>query len=186
MGASTIASAALGSEITSSTIIRALAREHGGTPEASIWFDTGPKLPVAEAAQVNAVMSDAAASDDSDLRNIVHAGTTLAATSLAMAERTGANGPEVLAAYKYYWKSDSVSFQDNRSEAEFTLDKMAGDRIILGSPEEVVDQLQRWQEATNAEMLMFRLRQAHSGGPPHDKILRAIRLFGEKVIPKLA
>ena len=33
-------------------------------------------------------MSDAAASDDSDLRNIVHAGTTLVATSLAMAERT--------------------------------------------------------------------------------------------------
>jgi len=96
--ASTIASAALGSEIASSTIIRALARERGGTPEASIWFDPGPKLPVADAAQVNAVMSDAAASDDSDLRNIVHAGTTLVSTSLAMAERTGASGQEVLAA----------------------------------------------------------------------------------------
>jgi 2-methylcitrate dehydratase PrpD len=96
--ASTIASAALGSGIESSTIIRALAREHGGTPEASIWFDQGPKLPVVDAAQVNAVMSDAAASDDSDLRNIVHAGTTLVSTSLAMAERTGANGQDVLAA----------------------------------------------------------------------------------------
>ena len=90
--ASTLASAALGSGIASSTIIRALARERGGTPEASIWFDPGPKSPVADAAQVNAVMSDAAASDDSDLRNIVHAGTTLASTSLAMAERTGASG----------------------------------------------------------------------------------------------
>ena len=96
--ASTIASAALGSGIVSSTIIRALARERGGTPEASIWFDMGPKLPVADAAQVNAVMSDAAASDDSDLRNIVHTGTTLASTSLAMAERTGASGQDVLAA----------------------------------------------------------------------------------------
>ena len=96
--ASTIASAALGSGIASATIIRALARERGGTPEAPIWFDPGPKLPVADAARVNAVMSDAAASDDSDLRNIVHAGTTLAATSLAMAERTGASGQEVLAA----------------------------------------------------------------------------------------
>jgi 2-methylcitrate dehydratase PrpD len=96
--ASTIASAAMGSGIVSSTIIRALAREHGGTPEASLWFDLGPKLPVADAARVNAVMSDAAASDDSDLRNIVHTGTTLTATSLAMAERTGASGQEVLAA----------------------------------------------------------------------------------------
>jgi 2-methylcitrate dehydratase PrpD len=96
--ASTIASAALGSGIGSSTIVRALARERGGTPEASIWFDAGPKLPVADAARVNAVMSDAAASDDSDLRNIVHAGTTLVSTSLAMAERTGASGQDVLAA----------------------------------------------------------------------------------------
>ena len=55
--ASTIASAAWGSGIASSAIIRDLAREHGGTPEASVWFDPGPKLPVAEAARVNAVMT---------------------------------------------------------------------------------------------------------------------------------
>src|SRR5947199_5008879 len=96
--ASTLASAALGAGIESSLIIRDLARERGGVAEASLWLDAGPKLPVAEAAQVNAVMSDAAASDDSDLRNIVHAGTTLVASALAMAERTGASGQEVLAA----------------------------------------------------------------------------------------
>ena len=96
--ASTLASAALGAGIASSVIIRDLARERGGTADASLWFDAGPKLPVADAAQANAVMSDAAASDDSDLRNIVHAGTTLVATALAMAERTGANGDDILTA----------------------------------------------------------------------------------------
>ena len=96
--ASTLASAALGTGLESAKIIRDLARERGGRPDASIWFHPGPKLPMAEAAQVNAVASDAAASDDSDLRNIVHAGTTLAATTLAVAERTGATGEEVLAA----------------------------------------------------------------------------------------
>ena len=96
--ASTIASAAFGSGLQSSAIIRDLARERGGRPDASIWFDAGAKLPLAAAAQVNAVMSDAAACDDSDLRNIVHAGTPLTATSLALAERTGAGGEEVLAA----------------------------------------------------------------------------------------
>src|SRR5436305_6118256 len=96
--ASTLASAALGAGIESAVIIRDLARERGGIAEASLWFDAGPKLPVAEAAQVNAVMSDAAASDDSDLRNIVHAGTTLVATALAMAGRTGAKGEDVLTA----------------------------------------------------------------------------------------
>jgi 2-methylcitrate dehydratase PrpD len=96
--ASTFASAAYGKEIVSSRIIRELARERGGVGQASLWFDAGPKLPAAEAAQVNAVMSDAAASDDSDLRAIVHCGTPLTATALALAERTGASGRDVLAA----------------------------------------------------------------------------------------
>jgi 2-methylcitrate dehydratase PrpD len=47
---------------------------------------------------VNAVMSDAAASDDSDLRSIAHIGTIVSTTSIAMAERTGATGKGVLAA----------------------------------------------------------------------------------------
>ena len=96
--ASTLASAACGKEIASSAVIRELARERGGAAQASLWFDAGPKLPVAEAAQVNAAMSDAAASDDSDLRAIVHCGTPLTATALALAERTGASGRDVLAA----------------------------------------------------------------------------------------
>jgi 2-methylcitrate dehydratase PrpD len=96
--ASTIASAAFGSGLESAAIIRALARERGGRADAAVWFDARAKLPIADAAQVNAVMSDAAACDDSDLRNIVHAGTPLTATTLAVSERTGAGGEEVLAA----------------------------------------------------------------------------------------
>jgi 2-methylcitrate dehydratase PrpD len=96
--ASTIASAAFGSGLESAAIIRALARERGGRPDASVWFEAGAKLPMADAAQVNAVMSDAAACDDSDLRNIVHAGTPLTAATLAIGERTGAGGEAVLAA----------------------------------------------------------------------------------------
>jgi 2-methylcitrate dehydratase PrpD len=96
--ASTIASAAYGTGIQSARIIRDLVREQGGRPDATLWFDSGAKLPVAEVARANAMLSDAAASDDSDLRNIVHAGTPLTATSLAFAERIGANGQDVLAA----------------------------------------------------------------------------------------
>ena len=96
--ASTIASAALGRNIESARIIRGLEIERGGRPEASVWFESGLRLPVVGAARVNALMSDAAASDDSDLRNIVHCGTPLTATSLAVAERTGAKGVNMLAA----------------------------------------------------------------------------------------
>lgn len=96
--ASTIASAAYGTRIQSAAIIRDLVREQGGRPDASLWFDAGPRLPVAEVARANAMLSDAAASDDSDLRNIVHAGTPLTATSVAFAERIGASGQDVLVA----------------------------------------------------------------------------------------
>jgi 2-methylcitrate dehydratase PrpD len=96
--ASTIASAALGSGIESARIVKDMATSLGGSARASIWFDGGAKLPVVAAAQVNAVMSDAAASDDSDLRTIVHCGTPLVATALAAAEHHGGSGGDVLAA----------------------------------------------------------------------------------------
>jgi 2-methylcitrate dehydratase PrpD len=100
--ASTLASAAMGSGIESAKIVKDMARSLGGSPRASLWFDGGAKgadrLPVVAAAQVNAVMSDAAASDDSDLRTIVHCGTPLVATALAAAEHHGGSGADVLAA----------------------------------------------------------------------------------------
>jgi 2-methylcitrate dehydratase PrpD len=96
--ASTLASAAMGSGLQSSRIVRDMAQSLGGSPRASVWFDGGAKLPVVDAAQVNAVMSDAAASDDSDLRTIVHCGTPLVATALAAAEHHGGSGEEVLTA----------------------------------------------------------------------------------------
>lgn len=96
--ASTLASAACGTKIESARIIRAMAQERGGRGDAAVWFEAGEKLPVAGAIQANAVLSDSAASDDSDLRNIVHAGTPLTAAALAFAEREAANGEAVLTA----------------------------------------------------------------------------------------
>src|SRR5712691_10398548 len=96
--ASTIASAAMGSGLESAPIIKDMAVSLGGSPRASVWFDGGAKLPVVAAAQVNAVMSDGAASDDSDLRTIVHCGTPLVATALAAAEHHGGSGDDVLTA----------------------------------------------------------------------------------------
>ena len=43
--ASTVASAAMGSTLQSAQIIRDLASERGGNPEASLWFGNGAKLP---------------------------------------------------------------------------------------------------------------------------------------------
>jgi 2-methylcitrate dehydratase PrpD len=95
---STLASAAAGSTIGSAAVVRELARERSGRPDATIWFDLGDRLPLADVARVNAMMSDAAASDDSDLRTIAHIGTIITAASIATAERTNAGGAAVLRA----------------------------------------------------------------------------------------
>ncbi len=82
---STIASAAAGYHIASTGIIRKLELADGGTPSTTVWFHGG-RLPLARAARVNAFASDAAASDDSDMRGIAHIGTIAAAVGLAAGE----------------------------------------------------------------------------------------------------
>ena len=105
------------------------------------------------------------------------------ASSRAEAERI--YGPEVMEAYKYYWKAGLPDFRTVKSEAELTLERVAKDRLILGEPEECVSEFHRWKEATGADHCLLRLRHAHSGGPPHLEIMKAITLFGETVIPYL-
>jgi 2-methylcitrate dehydratase PrpD len=96
--ASTIASAAMGREIGSTNVFREMAKERGGSAEASIWFDTGSRLPAMDAARTNAIMSDAAASDDTDLSAVAHIGTVTSTAAIAMGERQGATGGDVIAA----------------------------------------------------------------------------------------
>jgi 2-methylcitrate dehydratase PrpD len=95
--ASTLSSAAPGALIDSARILRDVAKERGGRPEATVWFDA-LRIPAVAAARVNAGLSDAAASDDSDIRNTAHYGTTLASAGLAIAERIGATGKDLLGA----------------------------------------------------------------------------------------
>jgi 2-methylcitrate dehydratase PrpD len=95
--ASTVASVAMGIEIPSARIIREIEFQNGGSPDAAVWFKTG-MLPRVAAARVNAVASDAAASDDSDLRSIAHIGTIVSTTSIAVGQKLGARGADILAA----------------------------------------------------------------------------------------
>ena len=95
--ASTLSSAAVGVTMDSARIQRDLALDQGGKAESTVWFDA-TKLPAVLAARVNAAASDAAASDDSDMRNIAHFGTTLTAAGLALGESKRATGRDLLLA----------------------------------------------------------------------------------------
>jgi 2-methylcitrate dehydratase PrpD len=95
--ASTVASAAMGFRIPSARIVRELELRAGGTPQAAVWFD-GTMLPLGAAARANAVASDAAASDDSDLRSIAHIGTIVSTISMALGQQRQASGADILGA----------------------------------------------------------------------------------------
>ena len=60
--ASTLASAAFGNDLGSSRILRDLSKAAGDKPESTVWFD-GTKLPVNAVARLNALLSDASASE---------------------------------------------------------------------------------------------------------------------------
>jgi 2-methylcitrate dehydratase PrpD len=94
---STLASAAVGFGIESSRQVRQLEQALGGDLSASVWFGNG-HLSVDRAARVNAMASDAAASDDSDMRSIAHIGTIATAVGLAMGERLHTSGQDILTA----------------------------------------------------------------------------------------
>ncbi|HZP35843.1 MAG TPA: LLM class flavin-dependent oxidoreductase [Methylomirabilota bacterium] len=99
------------------------------------------------------------------------------------AEADAVYGPHVMTAYRYYWENRLAEFRTLPAGAEFNLTTLAPDRLVLGDPDTCVREFQRWREATGASTFLLRLRHAHSGGPPHEKILEAIRLFGERVLP---
>jgi probable F420-dependent oxidoreductase len=95
-------------------------------------------------------------------------------------------GPHVMTAYRYYWENKLAEFRSISADTPFTLENLAPDRLILGDAETCVREFQRWRKATGADYFLLRLRHAHSGGPPHEKILEAIRMFGARVLPYCA
>jgi len=99
------------------------------------------------------------------------------------AEAEAVYGPEVMTAYQYYWQHRLAEFRNIPPEMEFTLTNLAPDRLILGDPETCVREFHRWRDATGSDYYLLRLRHAHSGGPAHEKIMDAIKLFGERVLP---
>src|SRR5262249_11000672 len=99
------------------------------------------------------------------------------------AEAERVYGPEVMAAYRYYWQNRLSEFRDIPPGTEFTLENLAPDRLVVGDAETCVREFHRWRDATGAGYFLLRLRHAHSGGPPHAKIMEAIKRFGDHVLP---
>ncbi len=104
--------------------------------------------------------------------------------------RSGAraeSGP-IMYTHRFYFRygayaPDDPYIQGVGSEEEWTFERAVKDRFVIGSPEECRDELNRWCEEVHPDYLILRMR--HPGGPPHVRVVEAIRLFGDKVLPRL-
>jgi len=83
--------------------------------------------------------------------------------------------------YGAYMPDDYL--KDVRSPRELSFRKCARDRLIVGSPDDCLEQLARWQQEIRPDYLIVRFRQP--GGPAHEKTLESIVRFGKRVIAKL-
>jgi alkanesulfonate monooxygenase SsuD/methylene tetrahydromethanopterin reductase-like flavin-dependent oxidoreductase (luciferase family) len=55
--------------------------------------------------------------------------------------------------------------------------------LVLGSPDDCLEQIAKWTEAVGADYLIVRFRLPM--GPAPEKVLECIRRFGADVIPRL-
>ena len=87
------------------------------------------------------------------------------------------------AKYRAYrrWEQDKA-LPPGESFAE-SFEELARDRFVIGDPAGVAEEIARYRERLGVTTLIFRLQWP---GMDQAKVLRSIRLLGEKVLPKLA
>ena len=145
---------------------------------------TAPGLPIDFATECANLYREEAAKSGRDACVVVMRDAWVANTR-EEAERV--YGPEIVTAYKYYFAGGQFRlFKGMASEADINFKNIDKDaRLVLGTPDECVDQLQRLKEELGADYVIIRFRQAHSGGPPHTETMKAIELFGSRVLSRL-
>ncbi|HXH84963.1 MAG TPA: LLM class flavin-dependent oxidoreductase [Candidatus Tectomicrobia bacterium] len=90
--------------------------------------------------------------------------------------------PHLETKYRAYvaWGQHRVLPEDDDMTQSF--DDLLRDRFILGDAGDCAEQIQRCVEATGATTMIFRV---HWPGMPHEAVVRALRVLGEQVRPRL-
>jgi alkanesulfonate monooxygenase SsuD/methylene tetrahydromethanopterin reductase-like flavin-dependent oxidoreductase (luciferase family) len=79
------------------------------------------------------------------------------------------------------WEQDKALPAGESFDAGFT--ELARDRFLIGDPARVADELVRYRERLGVTTLILRLQWPGMG---QEQVLRSIRLFGTKVLPKFS
>ena len=71
--------------------------------------------------------------------------------------------------------------RDVKSDAEWTFNRVAPNRLICGTPDQVVAEFKRYEQATGCQYMILMLRCPT--GPSHAETMRCIERFGKDVLP---
>jgi alkanesulfonate monooxygenase SsuD/methylene tetrahydromethanopterin reductase-like flavin-dependent oxidoreductase (luciferase family) len=69
-----------------------------------------------------------------------------------------------------------------KSDAEWTFARVAPNRVICGTPDDVIADLKRYQREIGCQYMILMLR--HPTGPSHQETLKCIELLGKEVLPR--
>jgi len=90
-------------------------------------------------------------------------------------------GEYILSELKFYFRHGILSHHPEfQSETDLTLDRVR-DHLVLGSPQDCIESLEKFREQYDADSIILRLRPPR--GPSHERMLDCMQLFGEEVIP---
>lgn len=81
-----------------------------------------------------------------------------------------------------YAKYDCGIDWDGRTDTQEYADLLQRLNAVIGTPEQIIHQLQQWQQETFFEEIMC---QTYAAGMRHEDALRSITLLGQEVLPRL-
>lgn len=80
------------------------------------------------------------------------------------------------------WVAEFEPFlADIKSEDDFKFENHLKDRLIVGTPEDCIGQIKKFQDAIDMDYLIMTFR--HTVGPSFEEELKCVRRFGRDVIP---
>jgi alkanesulfonate monooxygenase SsuD/methylene tetrahydromethanopterin reductase-like flavin-dependent oxidoreductase (luciferase family) len=82
----------------------------------------------------------------------------------------------------HYRHSDQITQLNDPEGYLLPFDEWRVDRVVLGDPDEVTDELRRYRDELGVDCVVLKLLRQ---GIPLDHVIDAVRLVGEHVIPRL-
>ena len=77
------------------------------------------------------------------------------------------------------WGQDQALPEEESFHMPF--DELARDRFLIGTPQEVVREIQRYRDQLGVTHMLFRMQWP---GMPHREVIRQLELFGQQVAPQ--